>query len=219
MVVVSRVWHYLRTHFPIPIAWPCPLTLTFQELLRRQDIRQNLDTFSKAKTADVVVIMTLVNDEDDIPSRQIAVYSPNRIFRDQVSSCYHRNWLYLVAMETFEVFVSCYGFLCCFISVKHEQARNITWILAGLWEINSLVWTQFGFGALGCYIVCTQNLIQTSDPLLACLTRRDQYIGGRNQNGFKCYCIKKQIEPFLIQKLNWGMKVNKGWSAIEYKSR
>lgn len=68
--------------------------LLFQELLERDDFHHDLDTFSKSQSADVVVIMTLVNDEEDRPNRQIAVYSPNRIFRDQVNCC-HGN-LFLV---------------------------------------------------------------------------------------------------------------------------
>ena len=43
-----------------------------------------MDDFCEKQKCDVVVIMTLINNEEGKPERQMAVYSQNRIFRDQV---------------------------------------------------------------------------------------------------------------------------------------
>ncbi|XP_052785753.1 uncharacterized protein LOC128221254 [Mya arenaria] len=61
------------------------VTMDMQELLSRPGFHDDVDKFCEQQGAKVVVIMTLVNDENDVPSRQIAVYSKNRIFRDQIS--------------------------------------------------------------------------------------------------------------------------------------
>ena len=55
--------------------------------MSRPGFKDDLDTFSEEKAADVVVIMTLTSDPEGSPVRHIAVYSENRIFKEQVCIC------------------------------------------------------------------------------------------------------------------------------------
>ncbi|XP_060558083.1 protein prune homolog 2-like [Ruditapes philippinarum] len=63
----------------------CSVTMEMMELLNRENFKKDLDEFCEKQSCDVIVIMTLVNNDEGKPERQIAVYSKNRIFRDQIS--------------------------------------------------------------------------------------------------------------------------------------
>ncbi|KAL4216752.1 hypothetical protein ACF0H5_024475 [Mactra antiquata] len=61
------------------------VTMDMEELVHRVNFKEDLNKFCRQENCDVVVIMTLVNDDEGKPARQIAVYSENRIFRDQIA--------------------------------------------------------------------------------------------------------------------------------------
>ncbi|XP_053387745.1 uncharacterized protein LOC123542835 isoform X2 [Mercenaria mercenaria] len=63
----------------------CSVTMDMKELLERPNFKTDLDEFCQQQNCEVIVIMTLVTNEDGKPDRQLSVYSQNRIFRDQIA--------------------------------------------------------------------------------------------------------------------------------------
>ncbi|ESO95061.1 hypothetical protein LOTGIDRAFT_81753, partial [Lottia gigantea] len=61
----------------------CSVTMEMKELFTRSDLESELKKLSQEKNAEVVIIMTLSN-QDGSPTRQLALYSENRIYKQQV---------------------------------------------------------------------------------------------------------------------------------------
>ncbi|XP_041355488.1 uncharacterized protein LOC121373106 [Gigantopelta aegis] len=63
----------------------CSVTMEMKELLQKEHMTERLVEFSEAKSANVIVIMTLTMSPDRLPHRQLAVYSTSRIYRHQIA--------------------------------------------------------------------------------------------------------------------------------------
>lgn len=60
------------------------MIILFQEFFSRPDMVSDLQRFCQSKGADIMVLMTLSTSSTGVPERQLAVFSENRIYRQQV---------------------------------------------------------------------------------------------------------------------------------------
>ncbi|XP_076439054.1 uncharacterized protein LOC143277957 isoform X2 [Babylonia areolata] len=61
------------------------VTMDMEALVGRADFADSLKSFAKGKGVDAVVVMTLSTGPDDSVSRQLGVFSPSRVYRQQMA--------------------------------------------------------------------------------------------------------------------------------------
>ena len=62
-----------------------------QTLMERPDFVESLRSFAAEKKVDAVVVMTVSVGTGDVVARQLGIFSPSRVYRQQVSATGHGN--------------------------------------------------------------------------------------------------------------------------------
>ena len=62
-----------------------------QTLMERPDFVESLRSFAAEKKVDAVVVMTVSVGTGDVVARQLGIFSPSRVYRQQVSAMGHGN--------------------------------------------------------------------------------------------------------------------------------
>ncbi|GFO47765.1 protein prune homolog, partial [Plakobranchus ocellatus] len=76
------------THITVAMS---SVTKDLEEILQDPDLLQHAHEFCTEQSADVAIIMTIVMGDSGIRRRCIAIYSPNRVYREQITDVIERS--------------------------------------------------------------------------------------------------------------------------------
>ena len=113
--------------------------------MARDNVEQDLSSFSQHQGAAVVVIMSLTVDSEGEPHRQLALYSQNTELRDKVGSCVLRHHIISALTDCISVQL---GFIAvgfeslCVACAPNKMDKAIYHIIIGSKVQNGETWAE-----------------------------------------------------------------------------